>query len=170
MKFFLSSFIILASCFTLSGHEYHFAFAEAAFNAQTETIQATITFSTRDFEHSLEHDGMSIEPLEKYENDKMMQLFLADELLKHFQMYVGEKQCQFGYVGYEVLNNGTTNFYFESQKIEITSDINVHFDLMMDHNPKQQNKLNFIYLTKNKSIEFLSNQPTQVIKLETLLE
>lgn len=161
-------FVLISLTYSAKAHEYHFAFAEAEYNTETKTVQATISVSTRDFEHALSHEGITIQALEKYADNELMQFSLAQRILEHFKMSIGNTNCSFNYIGYEVLTNGNTNFYFESQEIEATNEISVVFDLMMEHNPKQQNKLNFIYLTEKRAIEFLPNDPIRTFKLESI--
>ena len=166
MKTFLRLACFLLTVFSVSAHEYHFAFAESEYNTETQTIQTTITVSTHDFEHTLIDQGMDIGHLESYHGHKLMELALADELLAHFTMQLGDQSCGFKLLGYEVLNSGMTHFYFESEPLTFHPEITVRFDLMMDANPEQQNKLTFIYRDQKKTVPFLFNNRTQQIIFE----
>lgn len=171
MKLFtLLSFIFLLGFTNLQAHEYHFAFAEAEYNWQTNTIQVTISVSSHDFEHTLSEQGMAVNHLESYSNDKMMQLSLSDEVLKHFKIDMGKDHCLFAFQGFEVLNTGMTNFYYESQPIQFQSEIKAVFDIMIDYNQEQQNKLTFINDKEKVTVAFLFNQKQQLFKLETTKE
>jgi len=169
MKLLLSHiFVIAFSAFTIA-HEYHFAFAEASYNVNTKTMQVTVSISAHDFEHDLFESGTSIEHLESYVGNQLMEQSLSQEILKHFKMKIGNEDCVFNIAGFEVLNTGIANFYFESQVIEFQSSIEVFFDLMMDRNSKQQNKLTFITPLEKLTTEFLFNARIQhftLIKLE----
>lgn len=166
MKFslFIISFFTVVSSFA---HQYHFAFAEAEYNWETSRIEASVSVSTHDFEHELSETGMQVNHLESYANDKMMQLSLSDKVLENFKIQMGAVACEFRFIGYEVLNSGMTYFYFESQIIPFDNNLIVQFDLMMNHNKEQQNKLSFINNSEKISVSFLQNERTQKIKLET---
>lgn len=170
MKILLSHIFVLAlSAFTFA-HEYHFAFAEVAYNSTTKTVQATISLSAHDFEHDLFENGTSINHLESYVGNKLMELSLSQEILKHFKMQLGNETCVFTIIGFEVLNTGIANFYFESQVMELQPTVDVLFDLMMDGNSKQQNKLTFITPFEKLTAEFLFNARTQQLTLSKLEE
>lgn len=167
MKFSLLiiTFFSVASSFA---HQYHFAFAEAEYNWETSRIEASVSVSTHDFEHELTETGMQVNHLETYANDKMMQLALSDKVLENFKIQMGQVECEFRFIGFEVLNSGMTYFYFESQPIEFNVELIFQFDTMMDHNKDQQNKLTFINHTDKISVSFLQNGRIQNIKLETI--
>lgn len=170
MKLFSLLSLILMLGLNSQAHEYHFAFAEAEYNWHTNTIQVTISVSSHDFEHTLSEDGMTINHLESYSNDKMMQLSLSDKVLEHFKIDMGENHCLFAFQGFEVLNTGMTNFYYESQPIKFQSEITAVFDIMIDHNKEQQNKLTFINSKEKVTVAFMYNQMKQSFKLETTEE
>lgn len=170
MKILILVVSIISLGSSIQAHEYHFAFAEAEYSWQSNTIQVSISLSTNDFEHTLTDEGMEINHLESYSKDKMMQLSLSDKVLEHFKINMGETHCLFAFIGFEVLNTGITNFYYESQPIEFEPKITAVFDLMIQSNHEQQNKLTFINGKEKITVPFIFNQTKQSFKLETTEE
>ena len=166
MKKFLSLVFSLLTVLIANAHEYHFAFAEAEYNLESKTVQATVTVSTHDFEHTLIDLGMDIQHLESYRGNTLMEIAISDQILEHFTIQVGQEQCRFRLAGYEVLHSGMTNFYFESEPLPFSPEVHVRFDLMMDANPEQQNKLTFIYGSQKRTVPFLFNERQQVLEFE----
>ncbi len=170
MKLFTLLILFASTGFNIQAHEYHFAFAEAEYNWQSNTIQVTISVSTHDFEHTLSENGMTVNHLESYADDKLMQLSLSDEVLKHFKINMGDKHCLFAFLGYEVLNTGMTNFYYESQPLTFSQDVTAVFDIMIENNKEQQNKLTFINDKEKITVPFMFNALSQSFKFETTKE
>ena len=166
MKNYIILLISFLAVFSSNAHEYHFAFAEVEYNWQSNKIEASISVSTHDFEHELSEAGMTINHLEAYANDKLMQISISDKVLENFKVSSGAIECEFEFIGYEVLNSGMTYFYFESQVIELMSPITFQFDLMMDKNEEQQNKLIFINKSEKTAIAFLRNERIHKLKLD----
>lgn len=166
MKTFLSLTFLVLTTFLVRAHDYHFAFAEVAYNTSTQTVQTTIIVSTHDFEHSMYEEGVDIGHLENCQGNKLLEISISDELLAHFTIQMGEQNCVFRLMGFEVLNSGMTHFYFESERIDWADNATVTFDLMMDHNPEQQNKLTWIVESKKISIPFLYNERKQHVILK----
>ena len=170
MKLFTLLVFTICLATTFHAHEYHFAFAEAEYNWRSNTIQVSISISTHDFEHTLSEDGMTINHLESYTNDKLMQLSLSDNVLEHFKIDMGDKHCLFAFIGFEVLNTGMTNFYYESQPIEFNPNVEAEFDIMIQNNHEQQNKLTFINSKEKVTVPFIYGQTKQSFKLVTTEE
>lgn len=147
-------------------HEYHFAFAEMEYNEQSKAYELTLIVSAKDLEHDLEHEGLNFGHLEDIKGNKFIEIELSQFLLDHFSVEDQTNQLEFSFLGFEVLKTGMANFYFESSPEELPTSLNVTFDLMMDHNQEQQNKLTFIYYDKQYTKAFLYHERHKVIKLE----
>jgi hypothetical protein len=66
-----------------------------------------------------------------------------------------------------VNNNGLTDFFFQSEVIEISNEMTVRFDLLMNQYKEQQNKLTFIYNLKKHTYPFTQINKEQIIHLDT---
>lgn len=149
-----------------SAHEYHFAFAEMEYNTTSKAYELTLTVSAKDLEHDLEHEGLNYGHLETIKGNKFIEIELAHFLLEHFSVEDQSSQVEFKFLGFEVLKTGMANFYFESAPEEIPTSLKVKFDLMMDYNQDQQNKLTFIYYQKQYTKAFLYHERLKEIKLD----
>lgn len=161
MKVFL---FLLLSSFNMYAHEYFFAFAEVEYNETSQKIEATLTVSTHDLEHAIEKELNLVKHLEKIEFGTKEFVALEGYLLKYFKIET-DKKCKLKLIGLEESLQGITNFYFESEKIEIHDEITISFDLLMKQNKKQQNKVTFYHKNKNYTRPFLYSQRLQTIKL-----
>ena len=56
------------------------------------------------------------------------------------------------------------NFYLESEEILLNKEIKVLFDLLMDQNKTQQNKITFIHNNNSYTKEFFYSERLQSIK------
>lgn len=165
MKLF---FLILFSTISnvLFAHETHFAFAEVEYNWDRQRVEASIRFSTRDFEHSLAENNIPIKHLEYYTQDSLTQFFIADKILQGFELIIGKEKCHFNYLGYDVANNGQTTVFFESDNIAFAESFYFTFDLMMNENSEQQNKLTLIVKDTKNTCEFTQNNRTNLIRMD----
>jgi len=68
-------------------------------------------------------------------------------------------------IGYESSLNGITNFYFESDPIDITPTLILKNDVLMDEYAQQQNKITLYYRSKSYTTDFLRNDHVKTITL-----
>ncbi len=164
-------FIFLSILFTMSSalsmaHDYFFAFAEMEYNEVTQRVEATVMVTTHDLEKMFEMNDNQIIRIDAQQKDSTTTKLVNDYILDHFQLKTSNQSCQFQLVGFETALNGITNFYYESQPIELMSPFSIQFDVLMDQYPQQQNKITLIYRDKSYTHDFLSNQRTAIIKLD----
>ena len=136
------------------------------YNETSKELELTLSVTTDDFEHYLRAEGLSVTSLEL---DLKGELFLGtvtNELLDGFQVKQSQGTVIFDLIGFEVTNKGVSNFYFKSRKIEKADYYSISFDLMMDYNPEQQNKLTLIYKHHSTGVSFLYDQRNKNIMLE----
>lgn len=147
------------------GHDSHFGFAEIEYNNLTQTVQATISLSTEDFERAISRKNNNYPfRISAAQDNKLLQLTLADEVLNYFQCSLDNEACKFELIGIEVTLKGITHFYFESQKINRFDTISILFANLVQDYPEQQNKVTLILDTKKTTLIF--TQPkTQTIYL-----
>lgn len=164
MKFVLGLFFILIGSTSFS-HEYYFAFVEMEYNDISRRFEVTITVSTHDLEKVYEKDNDVRLNLQEYEsNSKTSELIIA-YFGDHFELKTEKSTCKLNLIGFESSLNGTTNFYFESDEIDITSTLILKNDILMDEFPNQQNKITLYYQSKSYTYDFLSHERTKTIIL-----
>jgi hypothetical protein len=164
---FVFSVCILFSTFTVSAHEYFFAFAEVEYKKTSGVIEATLIVTTHDFEKWLDNKGWSGKDLISSADDSLSIQFIEDEINKHFQISSDiHDLIGMNLIGYENQLIGTTQFYLTAE-VEPVQLFNFKFDLMMDLFPEQQNKLNFINKEREikTTLEFLPSRNNQSIDL-----
>ena len=122
--------------------------------------------STHDLERTANEMSYNLGNLNDVKRDSPEFKELEKLLSEHFSMKCGTDICEFNLIGHEVLLNGITNFYFESNKIDSAQDIEIKFDLLMDQYESQQNKITFYHRGQSYTRMFLNNERTQQIKLE----
>lgn len=159
-------FVFMISTMISSAHEYYFAFAEMEYKSDTKKLELTLVVSTHDIEHWLQNKGVKVKELENHTKDLTLQKEFETKLLSGFNITYEKISISLKMIGYEVLDNGLSNFYFVSEAIEIKNQFSVRFDLLMDDYPEQQNKLTFIYNEKKQTFPFLQATREQFIKLE----
>lgn len=163
-QFFLIVFSICNSLFVL-GHESHFGFAEIKYNGQTQTIQATVSLNTEDFERALSRKNNNFPVhISSAEENKLLQLELSDKVLEDFKVNLGKEVCNFELIGIEVTLEGVTHFYYESQKIVFFDTISILFINLVEDYPEQQNKVLVIFGKYKETLIFhrLQTQPIQL--------
>ena len=87
-------------------------------------------------------------------------------ITKGFNISSNNKTAVFSIVGIDVLLNGMIHFYLLSNPIDVSSELTVRFDILMDEFSAQQNKLSFLHNGNTIVATFLPNQRTQRITLE----
>lgn len=122
--------------------------------------------STHDLERTANELSYNFGDLNEIKPDSPEFKELEKLLSKHFSMKCGSVLCEFKLIAHEVQLNGITNFYFESDKIEITQNIEIKFDLLMDQFKAQQNKITVYHRGHSYTKVFLNNERTQQIQLE----
>jgi len=158
--------LLLLSSIQLSAHEYFFAFAEVEYNDISQKIEATLSISTHDLEKAMrkQHaDNADVfDDLSVLKKNSEEERHLEAFLLKHFKIS-SENPCFLKMIGFEVQLNGLTYFYFESTSFQLEHKITFTFDLLMNENELQQNKITFLYQGRSYTRPFLLGETTQII-------
>lgn len=163
MKLVILIFLLSISSLTYS-HEYFFAFAEVEYNDISKKLEATLTATTHDLEKAIreKHEGLkNIETINIGSDDYVI---LESYLLNHFSLS-GPEKSELNLIGFEVLMNGVTNFFFESSEIELNDKLIIGFDLLMKQHEEQQNKITFYYRNETYTRPFLYDTRVHEIKL-----
>ena len=160
--------VLLAVSSISYGHDYFFGFAEVEYNDITQEFEATLTVSTHDLENILLSDNVIEHKLDTEKMDAQELNAIEKYLLTYFSISTESRECKFKLIGYDVHNNGSANFYFESEAIELGTEIEFQFDLLMNQFQEQQNKITLYYRNKNYTFPFRYNQRKQTFKLENV--
>ena len=150
----------------VSAHTYYFGFAEVEYNDITQKFESTLILTAHDMELSMNSNAIEINELNDINSDSSLFFQVENYINDGFIIISGTETCNMNVIGFEVLLNGTVNFYLESSKIEIDKEITIYFHLLMDEFPDQQNKVSFSYRNQTKTVPFISGQKKQTIKLE----
>ncbi len=160
MKFILLLGLALFSFEKVQAHEYFFGFAELSYNSEQEIIEGTLMVSTHDLEEWFQSKKLPVKEMEDHVGDIKLQQDMASALFSEFKVKNNGTLLKFELIGYEVLPNGMTNFYFHSSITKKPGKLDITFDLMMNELPAQQNKIT--YLDKEKSYtSFFTKQKRQ---------
>jgi|TARA_R110000737_G_scaffold223373_2_gene238379 hypothetical protein len=166
MKLFLAFSLIMLTSFTSIAHEYFFGFAELSYNSTDQVIEGTLMLSTHDLEEWFQIKKLPVKELEDHVSDEKLIQQMASTLFSEFKIKNNGTSLKLQLIGYEVLPNGMTNFYFHSNKTEKPQKLDFTFDLMMNELPKQQNKITYLDKQKSYTAVFVSTKKQSSIIIE----
>ncbi|MDG1147825.1 MAG: hypothetical protein P8N52_05915 [Crocinitomicaceae bacterium] len=164
MKVLTVTFLVLFSL-TSFGHEYFFGFSELEYNEISQKFECTIISSTHDIELALKQNNIKSGKLVMLSPNSKEFKAVEAYLNTHFKVWTKEL-VQFKLIGSEVSLSGTTNFYLESEVIDIGTELRITFDLLMNTYQQQQNKVTLKHRNNKYTETFLYTERTQIITLE----
>jgi hypothetical protein len=154
-------FTLFTTC--IFAHDFFFAHAEVEYNEMEDRLECTLTFTTHDLEKQWISLGKTTQPFEKSIADSAFTKELSHFISEHFYVDLSNKvKTEFQIDGMESMTNGTTNLYM-SVPLQGAIPHQIHFDLLMDFYPQQQNKLTFIYRESKSSYVFLPDSRKQAL-------
>lgn len=165
MKTIVFVLFIILNSFVSNAHEYFFSFAEMEYNDVTRKFEITITATTHDIEKLYEKQINEKIDLTLYDKDSKTSELISTYFSKHFQLKTENANCILHLIGYESSLNGVTNFYLESDPIDITPTLTLMNDVLMDEYSQQQNKITLYYQSKSYTTDFLRNEHVKTIIL-----
>ncbi|GAB1307547.1 hypothetical protein KH5_02300 [Urechidicola sp. KH5] len=147
-------------------HDYYFAFAEMAYNSESQKFETTISISTHDLEHALEYIKSPVGHLEKVKKGSKEFQILQNYLNRHFKVKAASNHS-FELLGFDTKLDGITHFYLESSSIiDLADSLEITFDALMEMHKDQQNKITFYHNDNAFSKPFLYTKRTQTIILK----
>ena len=161
MRLFL---LVLLTSFNTYAHDYFFAFAEVEYNESSKKLETTLTVSTHDLEAAIKKEGIILKDFSDIEKGSKDFEILESYLLSHFEIK-SNSSVNFKLLGFEISLKGVTEFYLESEPAIIENQVEVFYDLLMNQNKKQQNKITFYHKKETYTRPFLISEKTQTIKL-----
>ena len=158
--------LIISVLFALvsQAHDFYFAFAEVAYDEITERIQVTVVVTTHDLEKSMLVHGNEIHISAASTSDSSVFSLIEKKLNKGLFFISGNERSMLKLDGYEPQLNGTTLFYL-SCGLKTQGELLVHFPLLMDVFPEQQNKITWMYRGEKETYIFLPMMNSQLISL-----
>ena len=165
MNKLVSIVFFICISFASVAHEYFFSFAEMEYNDITRKFEITISLTTHDLEKVYEKKGEETINLSKYEANSNTTRLITEYFSKHFQLNTEKETCILQLIGFESNLNGVTNFYFESEPVDITPTLEIKNDILMDDYLQQQNKITLYYQTKSYTTDFISNERKTTLSL-----
>lgn len=153
------------TCISFS-HEYYFSFAEMEYNDISRKFEITISVSTHDLEMVYKKNKDVKLDLQEYKSNSESTELIITYFRQHFELKTEKATCRLNLIGFESSLNGVTNFYFESDEIDITPTLNLKNDILMDEFPNQQNKITLYYQSKSYTNDFLSHERIKTITLD----
>ena len=167
MKVVLAFILFLSLSVVSRAHEYYFAFAEVEYNVETQRFEGTIIFTTHDLEKAIqeEYPEFPIMDTMSVRNQHFSQV--GERINDGFYIQVnGQRQkIKLEFLGIENFLTGTTNIYFQSEKIESINDIKFGFKLLMDEYDGQQNKIAFKYGERKETLYFINQENEQTLNI-----
>ncbi len=167
MKAVLTLILFLSLSFLSFGHEYFFAFAEVEYNEKTQRFEGTIIFTTHDLEKAIQREHPEF-PIMDTMNVKNPNFALVRERINngfYIQINGSEQRVELDILGVENFLTGTTNIYFQSEKIEFISELKFGFKLLMDEYDGQQNKIAFKYGELKETLYFINQENEQTLNI-----
>ncbi len=83
----------------------------------------------------------------------------------YIQINGSEQRVELDILGVENFLTGTTNIYFQSEKIEFISELKFGFKLLMDEYDGQQNKIAFKYGELKETLYFINQENEQTLNI-----
>ncbi len=161
--------IVISSVFfslSLYAHEYYFAFAELELNPFTSRLEGTVMLTKHDFERALNSLGIAVNDLSEELSDSTLQTEVEHYLNQHLTFNTENYHSAFELEGFESFLNGQLYLYLSSEAPVNPGQFSVHFDLLMETYPDQQNKITLYYKERSYTKAFIKSEETQEINLE----
>lgn len=148
------------------GHDYFFAFSEVEYNHFRQKFEVTIVVSGHDLDYVWRDSVLNSDMISDLRVDSEEFRRVEEFINKGFQMKTRKDRINLRIIGIESLLNGVVNFYLESSEVPLPKELHVHFDLLMDEFPQQQNKMTFYVGEQTYTKAFLQNERKHTLKLE----
>ncbi len=164
-KIVFLGFIIFITNLTFA-HAFYFAFAEMEYNTSEQHFEISIRATGHDLEDYMKHLDQTIPPLEEAKNNPIALQKIEKLISQEFSIKVDAKNIRINLIGIEINNKDEVILYIVSNKIKPADEIEVKFDLLMNHFPEQQNKLTYIHQDEKSYYSFLPHKRNRIISLK----
>ena len=151
-------FLFFAILFSFKSFAHNAPLAFAEMEIKNKKIELTLTLDSHEIIEYLEKGEYNLIDFEEHKNNEQIKVYLTRFLLSGFKIWENETFVNLNLIDYEIKQNGNIQFYFTSNHEVKSNQIKVRFDLLMNEHENQQNKLNFIENSFQKSYTFNTNQ------------
>ena len=141
-------------------HDYHFSFAEMEYNANAQRFELSLSITLHDLERVFPEEAKEISFHQLSEPSKVK---LLQWISSHFKLIHQMELLTLQWEGAELLKTGEWMVYLSSNPTKQGNEITILYDLLMDENPTQQNKLTYFEHQKNENLVFLNFTRTQTL-------
>jgi len=144
-------------------HPFHFSFAEAQWNAETESLEIALRVESKELEPALRTRQR---PKFNLDDDSAGQV-VAAYLREHLQFTRGkEKPVEWKWIGMEVKVKETW-CYLEVPLAGGPEGITITNTILLAQIPEQVNVMSIAAGDRRQRLHFNANSPRQVVKLES---
>lgn len=150
--------VVLLTSLHSNAHSFHVGLAHADYEEETQMLFCTMQIEYADLTHWLEDlslnfnlDELTINKQKSNDWDRF-ELFI----LKHFSAKTNLTAIDFSLFDVELELDGRVFIYVYAQNVKPFDQITWTYSMLMGHSLEQQNKLEFKYITKDKSETFFA--------------
>ncbi len=158
--------LILIGIISYAGKDKKEKTAEKSSNPTEQVVEGTLMLSTHDVEEWFQGKKLPVKEMEDHVSDAVLIQQMAKALFSEFKVKSAGKELVLTIIGYEVLPNGMTNFYFHSNKTTAPKKLDFTFNLMMKELPQQQNKITYLENEKSYTAVFTTVKTQSSINIE----
>ncbi|MCC6701840.1 MAG: hypothetical protein IT221_09970 [Fluviicola sp.] len=164
MKYLASFIFVFGFTLLAQAHAFYFSFAEVQYNSDSKKFEISIEASTHDVEKVLRNQGLVFSELEMSTTNPEVKAAVLKSINLGFELKQ-TSSIALHLIGFDVMPNGLTYFYLESESTELTSSLSIRFDWLMDEFEEQQNKITFIANNNKQTAVFLPTKRTNILEL-----
>lgn len=164
MKYLASILFVLGFTLFAKAHAFYFSFAEIQYNLTSKRFEISIEASTHDVEMVLHKQGLVFKELEGSTTSPDVKAAVLSSINSGFELKASSG-ISLKLIGIDVMPNGLTYFYLESESVELSTTLSIRFDWLMDEFEEQQNKVTFIANNNKQTAVFLPTKRTNILEL-----
>jgi hypothetical protein len=167
MKAVFTLILLFTLPFIGNAHDYYFAFAEVEYNSNSQRFEGTIVFTTHDLEKAIQKDYPEFPIMDTMTLNNPAFTLVKESILEGFYIQVNgiPQKLTLEILGVENFLTGTSNVYFQSEKIESVNEIKFGFNLLMNEYDGQQNKIAFTYGELKETLYFINRENVQTLNI-----
>ena len=129
---------LLISLFALAFHPFYLSVTELNYDKAQQQLQISCKIFTDDFEKTLRAQHKSAIDLTHPGNKVLTEKYISDYIQSHIKININKRNIAFKFIGYEIEEEAVW-CYFESDKIELPSKIEITNSILYELLPDQIN-------------------------------
>ena len=131
-------------------HPFYVSMTDINYNDGNKCFEVSVRIFTDDFENTLRKYHKDKIDILHPANQEQMNGYVKDYIQQHLQMLVNDKTVQLSFVGYEQQSESIWA-YFEVNKVDKVSKVNITNTLLHDYNTNQINMMHIKVKDEEKS-------------------